>query len=290
MMNSIFQYQSAHRYLLDFVSFKQSSDAAFSLRKWSRQMDLNSHALLVMILQGKRKLSLRHVPALSKGLELSSPERLYFQALIQYENASSAEEKSLCMIWLAEANPGSGKSIKEVDEYMAISHWVHMAILAMCDNHSFSGTPEEIHRRLGGKISLAEVRSAVARLFSLGLLTVKDGKTKSTFNRVTTKDDISSAGARVYHKQVAQMAIAAVDNQAVTDREFQSFAVSISRKNLNIAKEMIRKFRTQLYQAMTLEPGDEVYQTQIQFFRLTESPSEIVPTEDCGAVSSPRTG
>jgi uncharacterized protein (TIGR02147 family) len=283
--NQVFKYQSAHRYLLDYVNHEQKTNPGFSLRKWAKEMGMSSHALLVMVIQGKRSLTLRQVPFLSKGMKLSSPERLYFQALIQFENAQTPEEKDLCRLWMSESNPGVNVRIREVDEYIVIAHWVHMAILAMTDNREFRGTAEEIHRRLGGKVSVIEVRSALARLMEMNLLKEKDGALKATYERITTRDDVANRGAREYHKQVAQLGIAAVDAQSVDEREFQSFAVSVPKDRIALAKEMIRKFRTQFYEAMTSEPGDEVYQTQIQFFRLTECPSEIVPKEDEGAGS-----
>lgn len=287
-MQAVFKYQSARRYLLDFVSHRQSADPAFSLRKWSKSMGMTSHAHLVMILQGKRPLTLRQVPFFAKGMKLSSPERLYLQALIQFENADTPEEKDLCRLWLHEANPGGDFRIREVDEYIVIAHWVHMAILAMTDNRGFRGTPEEIHRRLGGKATLAEIRSALERLKALNLVREEDGRLLCTCECVTTKNDVANRGAREYHKQVAQLGIEAVERQRVEEREYQSFAVSVPRSKVGLAKELIRKFRTQFYEAMTAEAGDDVYQTVIQFFRLTECPSEIVPKEDEGAGSTDR--
>jgi uncharacterized protein (TIGR02147 family) len=282
---TIFNYQSARRYLLDYVEQKQTTDPEFSLRKWTKAMGMSSHAHLVMILQGKRPITLRQVPYFTKGMNLSSPERLYLQALIQFENAQTPEEKNLCHLWLSEANPGQNFRIREIDEYVVIAHWVHMAILAMTANKNFKGTAEEILHRLGNKITLAEIRSALERLKDLNLLVEKNGRWVCTFGRVTTKDDVSNRGAREYHKQVAKLGIEAIENQNVQEREFQSFAVSVPHSKIAVAKEMIRKFRSQFYEAMTSEPGDEVYQTQIQFFRLTERPSKLVSKEDEGTGS-----
>lgn len=280
----IFQYQSAHRYLLDFVAVRQKTDPAFSIRRWAKETGV-SHALIVMLLNGKRSLTLKQSPALAKGMNLSSPEKLYLQALIQFENADSDEEKELCRLWLSEVNPGKKFEVRELDEYLVISHWVHMAILAMTDLKEFRGTPEEISRKLGNRVSIHEIRSALERLKDLGLVEERDGRLTCTCQRVTTRDDIANKGAREYHKQVAALVPDAIDTQDVEEREFQSFALSVPRSKIKLAKEMIRKFRTQLEEAMSQEPGDDVYQANIQFFRLTESPSEMVPKEDAGAGS-----
>lgn len=248
-------------------------------------MGMKSHVLLVLILQGKRKLTLKQVPVFAKGLGLSTPERLYFQALIQFENADTEEEKDLCRLWLDEVNPGGEYRVREIDEYIVIAHWVHMAILAMTELKQFKGSVAEIKVRLGDRVSTVEIRQALDRLFSLGLLKEENGQWICTAARVTTKDDVANKGAREYHKQICKLAAESIESQNVDEREFQSFALSIPEDKIPLAKELIRKFRTQFCRAMGDEPGDHVYQTQIQFFRLTESPSKMVSTEDEGAGS-----
>ncbi|MGE3975094.1 MAG: TIGR02147 family protein [Bdellovibrionales bacterium] len=270
---SVFQYQSAKRFLFDYVEQKQKADSGFSIRRWSKEIGL-SHALLAMLLQGKRSMTLKQVPYFSKGMGLSSPERLYFQALIQFDNADTPEEKDLCQLWLAEVNPGKVGRIREVDEYIVIAHWVHMAILAMTDLNDFKGTAEEIHEKLEGRVAIHEIRAALERLKALNLVTEQEGRLVCSYQRITTKDDVANRGAREYHKQVAALVPNAIETQSVEEREFQSFAVSVPESKVKLAKEMIRKFRTQFYEAMTAEKGDMVYQTSIQFFRLTESPSK----------------
>ena len=98
---SVFQYRSARRFLLDYVELKKKSDASFSIRRWSKEMGLGSHALLIMILQGKRTLTLKQAPYIAQGAKLTTPEQMYFQALIQLENAKTPEEERFCKNVLA---------------------------------------------------------------------------------------------------------------------------------------------------------------------------------------------
>jgi len=61
----------------------------------------------------------------------------------------------------------------------------------------------------------------------------------------------------------------ALTNQNIEDREFQSFTMAIDKQKIPLAKEMIRKFRAKLSKTVSGN-GDYVYQTNIQFFQLTE--------------------
>jgi uncharacterized protein (TIGR02147 family) len=289
MKPDVFEYDQSHRFLLDSVEYLQKHSPGFSIRKWASDMGMHSHSLVVMILQKKRNLTLKQVPAFSKGLKLSTPERMYFQGLVQLDSARSPEERDLCRLWLSDLLPSSSKKIREVDEYLVISHWLHMAILALSETKGFTGRPEEIAEKFGSKTNLSEVRSAIARLLDLGLLKHENGRLVCTYQRVTTRDDVSVRGAVEYHRQVARLADESLPEQGLLEREFQSFSVSVKSDRIPLAKEMIRKFRTQFYEAMTSGgEGDVVYQTNLHFFRLTESPSEMVPIVDEGAGLKPR--
>ena len=53
-------------------------------------------------------------------------------------------------------------------------------------------------------------------------------------------------------------------------------------EKIPLAKEMIRKFRTELEVALKSDRTREIYQVNLQLFRLTERSPEIVRAEDEG--------
>ena len=268
---SVYNYENPHQFLLDYLANKQKEDKSYSVRKWAKDMELKSHSLLVMLLQGKRKLRVQHCEFLAKSIVLNTNERAYLQTLIQYQNADGVEEKKHILTLLSDLHPGEGFRPKEINEFTVLSDWIHMGIMAMTELKDFKGTEEEIAVLLNGKVQLTEIRSALIRLMDLDLLYWSDeGKLVPTFNEITTKDDVSSAGAREYHKQVINLASKAIDEQSLEDREFQSFTMGVAKEKIPLAKEMIRKFRLKLTKALSGE-GDNVYQTSIQFFQLTSN-------------------
>lgn len=282
----LFEYQNPQKFLLDTLSWRQKIDSRFSARAWAKEMQLSSPSLLIMLLQGTRPLRLKHVDFISKGLRLSTPEHLYFRALIQFVNANSVEEKHLCEVWLSELNPGAQVRIKELDEYAVISKWVHTVIFTMTGLKNFSGSAEEIYEFLGRKVSINEIRSALLRLFDLNLIRKNEatGRVEATNQVISTRDDVSSKAVQEHHKQVLRLAEEAIEAQSVLEREFQAFSVAIESEKLPLAKEMIRRFKQQFIQAVGVkeQTADQVYQMNLQFFRLTECPSEkgLLENED----------
>jgi uncharacterized protein (TIGR02147 family) len=281
---NVFQYKNPRQFLMDCLDARQKSDAGFSVRAWAKELQIGSHTLLLMLLSGKRPLRLKHVPAFAQNLKLSSSERLYFQALIQYDSATDPEEKQLCSVWLSELNPGTDFKTKEMDEFLVISHWVYTAIIMMTELNQFSGTGQEISRLLKGRISPVEAQSALMRLIDLGLIIrTTDGKLQATYDRITTRDDVANEGAKKYHRASIEAASRAIDEIPLDRREFQSFTMAVRHDKLPLAKEMIRRFRSQLSSAVGAEgDGDDVYQMNLHFFQLTESQPRVVRGEDEG--------
>ncbi len=279
---SIFNYDDPRRFLLDWLVTRQSGDPTFSMRKWAREMDI-SHALLVMLLQGKRIIKLKHVPTFARNVQLDHREKNYFQALVELENVRSIEEESLARLRLRELNPTANVRTREVDEFEMISGWIHFALLALCDLESFDGSLAFFEACLKTKASVNEIRAAVARLESLQLLgRFPDGRYFATQTEVTTKNDHGRAAVKKYHSEISQLAARAVLEQDVTEREFQSMAVSVHRDQIPEVKKMLRKFRSELVEFLSARKGTEVYNVNLQFFRLTESPAAFARAEDEG--------
>lgn len=275
MQISVFQYQSARTYLKDQVTLQKKTDPSFSVRRFARHSEVGSHALLVMLLNGKRRMTLKQAPAFAKAFQMSSLEHMYFKMLIQLDNATSEEERDLCKLWLNDLNPSPEHKMVEVEHFHLISNWVHMAIITLAKIPGVQLTADSIHGLLGQKVSLPECRQALERLIELELLIQKDGQWIPAQTWVRTKDDVANRGAREYHKQVGQLGIQAIEGQSVDEREFQGFALTVPKDKIHLAKEMIRKFRHQLVTTLEAEPGEQVYQCNIQFFRLTEHPQTL---------------
>ncbi|MCM2321922.1 MAG: TIGR02147 family protein [Oligoflexia bacterium] len=288
---SVFNYQSPRQALLDFLAGRQRQEPHYSVRRFATEMGI-SHTLLLMFLQGKRPLRVKHGPLLAKAMRLSSQERLFLQALLQLESATDPEEKDLCRVWLAELHPEGDFKIRELEEYSAIAHWIHTVLLAATEIPSLELTPENLHRRLkkwGHRVSLIEVRAALERLLTLGLLRRDEsGRLVSTYQRVTSRNDIASRGARAYHKQTSELAIESLERIPLDRREFQSFSLSLSPDQVPLAKELIRKFRAQFAQAMSATRGAEVFQMNLQFFQLTESPEATLAAPEDEGVEWPK--
>jgi uncharacterized protein (TIGR02147 family) len=271
---NLYDYRSARRYVLDFLAVQQKQNRRFSIRGWSKAMGLKTHSLLVMMLQGKRKISEKQIPYLAKGLGLTPQDRRYFQALVQLENSETPEEKSVAENWIQDVTPSSTGGPVITDDFWVVSHWIHMAVLEITALKSFDGTFDSIEDRLSLQFSRLEILSAVERLLSVKLLKKNGDLLERTSIGVTTRPDVPSKAVRKYHQQVAQLAIDAIEIDPVTKREFQGLAISVKEDQIPVAKKMIIEFREKFGREMASPAGDEVYQMNLQFFRISDRRTE----------------
>jgi uncharacterized protein (TIGR02147 family) len=245
---------------------KKAKNPQFSLRSFARVLDLSpSH--ISKILNGKGKLSLSKADQVSNKLKFTEEERKKFFRLVMYDHAYSDEVKIHQLNKLKQGNI----SFKEIDleNFKVISEWYHFAILSLSRTKGFVAEPEWISNRLG--INLKEADSALSRLHKLGIL-IKDENGIHAYNdsQITTTNDISSLAIRENHKQTIKKGLQAIDSQPVNEREFHSVVLSVANHDIPRAKKLIRNIIDNINEEFDVPNGDEVYQLNMQFFRLTE--------------------
>jgi uncharacterized protein (TIGR02147 family) len=270
----VYNYSDPRHYLRDSFEAKRRQNPLFSVRSWAQQMGMKGHSSLVFFLNGQRAIRPHHIPQLLKGLRLSADEEKFWSALVHLQNARTEEEKTIHLDQLRLLHPAQDFSVLEIEKFRLVADWLHMAILEMTRLADFKGDPLWIQSRLAFPVDLHKIQEAINRLLNLGLLKNENGRLVKTNERLTTPKDRPSDCVREHHKQVLQNGFLAIDQQDVSERFFNSCAMTIDASKLSEAKELIRRFREDLSKLMEKNPGDETYQLSIQFFKLTEKKNE----------------
>jgi len=97
-----------------------------------------------------------------------------------------------------------------------------------------------------------------------------DKLVEATDYAITTTDDISSIAIKNNHKQNIQKSLKALDEQPTNAREFNNCTVVINQKDMPIIKQKLRKIMNDLNDDLDTKGGDELYQVNYQFFKLTQ--------------------
>ena len=269
---NLFQFESAIAYLKARFQLEKDQEPTFSIRKWAKESGFGSHALMIMILNGKRSLNLKHVPTIAVGLKFSGAERQFFQTLIQLDQAKNEEEKQLYRGWLNELVPGRNHHVATLEHEQVMVDGIHAAIMVMTRIPGFDFKPEAISKCFASKYSLTQIQEALERLVRLKYLVIKNGRYEMSADSFNTLADVPNPKIRKYHQQMARWGAEAIDQQEISERDFQSLTIAIPRKSIPIAKDLLQKFYNQFQTLMMKDAADEVYQLNLHFFRLTDAP------------------
>lgn len=225
----------------------------YSLRAFAQLLNLDA-STVSQILSGKR------APSRKASLEIC--ERL------------SVSARDLKVLGLAQSTTTSDNFIQlSLDTQAVLADWYHFAILELTFVKNFDSDPRWIAKQLS--LSVIEVRAAVERMLRLGLLDRQNGRLVKTHGSITNHTGLSTTVARkTLQKQILTKALAAIDEVPQEEKDITSLTMSIDPKNLDIAREMIKRFRREL--CALLETGEQqrVYNLAVQLYPISKNKTE----------------
>lgn len=278
MQPSVFDFNDPVDFLQASLTQTQKQNPQFSLRAWSRQLGQAQPALLSMVLNRKRKLlpslGVKLGESFKKRSQMSEQELRYFNLLVVYANAGSAEEKLLYQKLLASLRPDQSFSTLQLDQLRAVQEWYHFAVLEMTELTEFSKvSPRNVPKWMSSKldeVSPSEIKEAIDRLLRLGLLEANTkGQLSKTKSKLATPTDIPNRSIRTFHAEMLRRATIALESQAIDHRDITGHLMPISVNKLPQAKILIRNFRTELAELLKPDSSKQsVYFLGIQLFDL----------------------
>jgi plasmid maintenance system antidote protein VapI len=233
----------------------------YSLRSFARALSIEPSALS-KILRGRRAVTPAMFASLSQKLALTAeqaealrPAQPVLRALARGAGGDEPAEPS-----------DSGYRQLTLDTFHLISDWYHYAILELTAVRQFEPDARWVARALG--LSVAEAQEAVERLVRLGFLKVERGRWVDCSDSVTTVgNEFTAAAFRQLQRQVLEMALGALEDVPLEQRDQSSMTMAINSRRLPEAKERIKRFRRQL--CAFLQAGgskDRVYQLGISLY------------------------
>jgi uncharacterized protein (TIGR02147 family) len=206
-------------------------------------------------------------------MRLGASEAAYFDDLVRFQKADRDPRlKALLLERLRARHPSSEFRVLDHETFQAISGWHFYAIRELTRLGDFREDPRWIRRRLSFRVSSREIRDAITVLLRLGLLgRDQAGRLCPSRERVTTRSDIADEGLKRFHEQMLTHAYSSIRAVDPAQREISGTTFPLRRDSLDQAKELIRKFQTDLCELLSQDGGDEVYQLEVAFFPLSRT-------------------
>lgn len=270
-MANIYDYLDYRRFLKDRVDHLRQS-GRFSFRNFNRHSGFRSSGALKLVMDGKRNLAQEGIFKVAKGLRLNGTELKFFNQLVLMNQAGSHEEKDYHFRQISAYRPFRKAKELTALQYDCLSRWYYAAILELVRLHDFQENPEWIARRLGGDVTLSEVRRALTDLEQLKFLTRDEGrKIRRTEQTLVTPDEVRSLSVVNFHRQMCDLAKKAVTEVPSDQREFSSITIALSEDGLSKIKKRFQEFKRELdsYLEENQTAKNQVIQINLQVFPLT---------------------
>ena len=162
------------------------------------------------------------------------------------------------------------------DLFQAVADWYHFAILELAEVSGQTLTPRRIATRLA--ISPVEAELALARLKKLGFLELN---TKTKFWKPAhdvsiTKSGVPSEAIRKNHRQMLNIASAALDSVSVEMREFNSAIFALSPEQLPELRALLKTCRKSVatLAANSHSNSKRIFNLSMQLFPIDQKEKE----------------
>lgn len=275
----IFNFSDPIDYLNYEFESKRIKNSRFSLRAWSRQLGYENPSFVSHILKKERSLKIEVASKFTSNLKLTGGSKKYFELLVLMKNSKTIDEKKIYIDILESLRPKKSSSPQSlsIEAFRIISDWYHTAILEIVELSDFDSNLNWIKSRLGDEVSTQNIGKAVERLLKIGLLKKSPtGKlTRSKDNPLLLEAYLPSDAIRYFHKQMIDKAKAAIESQAVAERDIRGSMISIRVKDYFKVQEIIKKAHSDITEYSCDGNGEELYQFNTQFFRITKRNGEV---------------
>lgn len=239
--------------LKDYLEDIRGRNPNYTMRSFAKKLEISSGALSE-ILKKNRRITRKQAEKIVSKLDLDNKQKQeFFEPFVIKEKIE---------------NIGNDVPKKINQDNLEIEHWKIFAILNLIETDNFIFDSSWIAKRLALREN--EVREILDYLISEKLLVItKNSQLKRTINRLKTSDGQQSEKIKNGHLTNCDLAKRSIDGVPLEKRDFSSITMPIDPEKLPEAREIIRKFQSEIYALLNTGSITEVYKLNIQLFPLT---------------------
>ncbi len=274
---AIFNYLNYREFLKDTYEFKKQTNSKYSYAVFSMRAGIRSPNYLKLVMEGARNLTNENVLKFAKALSFNDIETVYWENLVDFNQAKNPEEKKYYFIKLKHSPipQGKGAKIREIwDEWDYYSTWYHAAVRELVLLPTFLDDAQVIVRLLRNRITLEQAKESLELLIRMKFLVRNEsGKLQQAQREVRYFNgvDLKNIAIQKFHQSTTALALDSLEKDSPKERDFSGLTIALTSEALNELKTKITHFRKDLNsQYSALKQAEQVYQINFQVVPLSE--------------------
>jgi uncharacterized protein (TIGR02147 family) len=271
-MDSIYKYTNYREFLKDFLKNKKKNNKNYSLRVLSEKSGFKARDFVLRLINGTRNLSKSGMFKLSEGLGLSVKEAAYFEDLVSFNQAKSANEKKHYFERMSINIKGEEPQKLREEQFSYLSRSYHVAIRSLLPVINFKDDFAALGKFLDPPITVVQAKQSVNLLLKLGLLEkTSNGVYRVSSPSITVDEKVKDVALSVYHKTIGELGLRSLEEHLSTVRDISGVTMSLSANGFSRLRSEIKAFRKKAIAiANTDSREDRVCQLEIQLFPLSK--------------------
>lgn len=278
---SVYSYTDYRKYLSDYYDEQKQRNKAFSYRYFARNADINSVGLYRDVIEGRQKIGRALIIKFSTAIGHTKKEAEYFENLVFFNEARSAEERKLFFErMLTHQTAGTKSRVVDETRYEYYQKWYYSAVRSLISIGKFRND-DKSYRKIGGilnpHIRPENIKNALKVLTRLKFITENsDGYFTLVDPIITTgilrpEKNVTILNVVNFQKEVTALASESIDRFGAKDINLSTLTIGISDATKELIKNELAAVRDKIAALAERDTDpDRVYQLNMQYFPLSD--------------------
>jgi uncharacterized protein (TIGR02147 family) len=269
-MNDIYSYSDYRQFIKDYYDRNKAVHPGFSYRFLAEKAGINSAPYFKFVIEGKRNLSKKTILKTCIALKLKDKEAEYFEHLVFFNQAKSADEKSNYFDKLISLQRYRSLPRIKTDQMEYFQEWHHCVIRELVTMSDFGEDYTRLGKMLNPAVPAAKAEASVKLLLELGFLKREKGRYLQVEPVVTTGPGVQDFQVIRYQIRMMQLAIEAFERCRADERMISSSTMGVSKATFERVVKKVRNFRAHLAEMVSQDENPErVYQLTVSMIPLS---------------------
>jgi uncharacterized protein (TIGR02147 family) len=271
-MVNIFEFTDFRDYLKAYFEDRKKVDPKFSHRWLAGRLDLSTSNFIMLVMQGKRNLTLGLRLKISEVFKHSRKEAEYFENMVNFIQAKNGKEKDLYFSRMTALRKNvKVDKIKEW-QYEYYSNWYNPVVRELVLSHGFDGDPAGLCKLLQPSITPKQAKRSIDLLLKLGMIKKAGTHYQQTATIIATDAEVNSLAVVNFHRAMGNLAVESLDRIQKDERNITSTTIYITADMFDAVRKKIDDFRQELLTlADSVKQGERVYQLNFQLFPVSKN-------------------
>lgn len=221
---NIFDFMNFRDYLAAYYDYEKETNPKFSYGSFALKAQIKTRNYLKRVIDGERPLSQENLPKFSIALNLDAQRALYFETMVQYNQAKDRSIKNHYFQQLQQiAEDITDAKVRiSAHQYKVFQKWYYLSVYELLTINSLKANPALISKHLNNLISPTEVKEAFGVLESAKMIEKDEstGQYVKSSKKVTYSEDVVNLAVQNYHRTMLRLTDKLIEEEEDINRRY----------------------------------------------------------------------